>query len=82
MYFLVHGMVEVLGGVGKHMVRYTILEKGSFFGEVACLTAVKRTASIRAITQCNCFVLTSDSFDMMKVGTVCTTVPPGVCLYQ
>jgi hypothetical protein len=29
--------------------------------------AVKRTASVRAISQCSFFVLTSDSFEMIKV---------------
>eukprot|EP00500_Bicosoecida_sp_ms1_P000160 CAMPEP_0203810142 /NCGR_PEP_ID=MMETSP0115-20131106/2759_1 /ASSEMBLY_ACC=CAM_ASM_000227 /TAXON_ID=33651 /ORGANISM="Bicosoecid sp, Strain ms1" /LENGTH=1752 /DNA_ID=CAMNT_0050718925 /DNA_START=358 /DNA_END=5612 /DNA_ORIENTATION=- len=65
MYFLVKGRVEVVQGTGEEEAVLKELEEGSFFGEIAILCATKRTASIRAITFCNLFVLMKDDLDMM-----------------
>ena len=40
----------------------TILKKGSYFGEIALLRNVRRTASVRALSEtCDLFVLTKVS---------------------
>eukprot|EP01065_Artemidia_motanka_P037612 TRINITY_DN4636_c0_g3_i3.p1 TRINITY_DN4636_c0_g3~~TRINITY_DN4636_c0_g3_i3.p1 ORF type:complete len:1099 (+),score=236.54 TRINITY_DN4636_c0_g3_i3:81-3299(+) len=60
MYFMLHGYCDVLvpgvGSVGK-------LNKGQCFGEVALLTQDRRTASIRALTYCDCLRLDKEDFD-------------------
>eukprot|EP01062_Namystynia_karyoxenos_P005190 TRINITY_DN11830_c0_g1_i1.p1 TRINITY_DN11830_c0_g1~~TRINITY_DN11830_c0_g1_i1.p1 ORF type:complete len:1369 (+),score=310.88 TRINITY_DN11830_c0_g1_i1:118-4224(+) len=60
MYFILHGYCDVLvpnvGSVGK-------LTKGQPFGEVALLTQDRRSASIRALTYCDCLRLHKVDFD-------------------
>eukprot|EP00756_Hemistasia_phaeocysticola_P023941 Hpha_TRINITY_DN15918_c1_g7::TRINITY_DN15918_c1_g7_i1::g.72163::m.72163 len=67
MYFILHGYCDVLvpgvGSVGK-------LNKGQCFGEVALLTADRRTATIRALTYCDCLRL-----DKMDFDEVCAANP-------
>lgn len=65
MYFLVKGRVEVVQGSGEDEAILKELGEGSFFGEIAILCATKRTASIRAVTYCNLFVLLKDDLDLM-----------------
>mmetsp|Transcript_139439 Transcript_139439/g.338746 ORF Transcript_139439/g.338746 Transcript_139439/m.338746 type:complete len:346 (-) Transcript_139439:39-1076(-) len=65
MCFLVKGRVEVVQGSGEDEAVLKELGEGSFFGEIAILCATKRTASIRAITYCNLFVLLKDDLDVM-----------------
>ncbi len=62
MYFLNRGDVEIIGDEGKI---FSSLTDGSFFGEIALLTSQPRTASVRAKTACNIFVL--DRVDFLKV---------------
>ncbi|MBF0143156.1 MAG: ion transporter [Magnetococcales bacterium] len=62
MYFLSHGVVEVLTPEGKPVVK---LRAGSFFGEVAVLKDTPRSATIQAITYCDVFVLSQD--DLKRV---------------
>lgn len=83
MFFLVTGMVEVLGEHEGKIVRYSVLqqvgttdsltctetnelEKGAFFGEIAVLMPVRRTASVRALTPCSFFSLTIDAFETIR----------------
>ena len=63
MYFLVRGMVEVLvkdPERGEKM--HCTLKEGSWFGEIALVKKMKRTASVRTITVCELFRLDSASF--------------------
>lgn len=60
MYFLCRGEVEVLDGQGK---RLSALYEGDFFGEASLLLAVPRTASVRAVADCDLFVLDKSDFD-------------------
>ncbi|KAL2912857.1 hypothetical protein HK105_207638 [Polyrhizophydium stewartii] len=65
MYFLSRGQVEVVSGDGK--VQYSVINRGSFFGELGVLFDIPRTASVRAIDNCVCMVLTrKDLDDVMK----------------
>ncbi|MBF0460059.1 MAG: ion transporter [Magnetococcales bacterium] len=60
MYFLQHGIVEVLTAEGYPLTR---LRNNSFFGEMALLGGIKRTATIRAITVCDIYKLEKTDFD-------------------
>jgi hypothetical protein len=59
MYFLGHGMVEVISA--QEQVLAT-LESGSFFGETALLREVTRTANIKSLTYCNLYKLDKEPF--------------------
>jgi len=56
MYFLVHGTVEVSNASGR---RLTLLEDGAYFGELALLANVQRSASVTTLTVCDICVFTS-----------------------
>ena len=60
LYFLTRGTVEILGRDGVVMATYG---EGSFFGEIALLFPDRRTATVRALTYCDLFVLTKRDFD-------------------
>ncbi|MEO5362777.1 MAG: cyclic nucleotide-binding domain-containing protein [Magnetococcus sp. DMHC-8] len=60
MFFLQHGIVEVLTAEGYPVTR---LRNNSFFGEMALLGGIKRTATIRAITVCDIYKLAKSDFD-------------------
>ncbi len=60
MYFLQHGIVEVLTAEGYPVTR---LRNNSFFGEMALLGGIKRTATIRAVTVCDIYKLEKTDFD-------------------
>ena len=60
MYFLNHGIVEVLIPSAEDPMRevwVATLKKGSWFGEIALLKRTTRTASIRSVTSCVVFRL-------------------------
>lgn len=59
MYLICRGEVEVIDAAGK--VAKT-LKDGDFFGEVGLLASVPRTATVRAKTQCDLFVLEQADF--------------------
>ncbi|KAI8836549.1 hypothetical protein BJ741DRAFT_605927, partial [Chytriomyces cf. hyalinus JEL632] len=63
MYFLSKGTVEVVSGDGKTV--YSVIHKGSFFGELGVLFNVPRTASVRAFDDCYCMILTRDNLDVV-----------------
>jgi glucose-6-phosphate 1-dehydrogenase len=60
MYFLCRGQVEILDRDGKQL---RVLGDGDFFGEIALLLSKPRTASVRAVTPCDLFVLNKADFD-------------------
>lgn len=62
MYFLQHGVVEVLTVEGRPVTR---LRNNSFFGEMALLGGIKRTATIRAVTLCDIYKLDKKDFDQI-----------------
>ncbi len=57
-FVIVEGEAEVTKG-GK---RLTTRGSGDFFGEVALVTTVKRTATVTATTPIRCFVMTRGNF--------------------
>jgi len=59
MYVLCRGEVEVLDAQDK---RIATLKDGDFFGEIGLLLAQPRTATIRAVTSCDLFILEKASF--------------------
>jgi glucose-6-phosphate 1-dehydrogenase len=59
MYVLARGEVEVLDDGGKVI---KTLKDGDFFGEIGVLTSLPRTASVRAKTGCDLFVLDKTDF--------------------
>eukprot|EP00760_Papus_ankaliazontas_P034367 PhM_4_TR7153/c0_g1_i1/m.50657/K04955/HCN2; hyperpolarization activated cyclic nucleotide-gated potassium channel 2 len=65
MYFLAHGVVEVLlaGSNGGGEIQIAMLKDGSFFGEIALLKETTRTASIRTVTACDLMVLLKEDFE-------------------
>jgi glucose-6-phosphate 1-dehydrogenase len=60
MYFICRGEVEVIDGGGKVL---KTLGEGDFFGELSLLLSQPRTASIRAATLCDLFVLDKADFN-------------------
>lgn len=60
MFFIVRGEVDVLADGDKVV---GTLREGDFFGETALLLSQSRTASIRAKTQCDLYVLDKKSFN-------------------
>lgn len=48
-YIIVRGRVEVLKKIGSRDTRVKILEDGDFFGEIALLSNVRRTATVRTV---------------------------------
>ncbi len=60
MYFLVKGEVDVADGAGRVISH---LGPGSFFGEMSLLLSEPRSASIRAMTYCELFVLEKADFN-------------------
>jgi len=65
MYFLTHGFADVLSPNGAFIIT---LKRGAFFGEYALLDNGKpRSASIKALTYCDTFVLDREPFlDIMS----------------
>jgi voltage-gated potassium channel len=59
MFFLSRGAVEVLGPDGNVL---NTLHDGDFFGEIALLTDAPRTASVRAVTASDLYVLDKTMF--------------------
>ncbi len=61
MFFVIRGELEVISG--KEAVVKNKLIDGDFFGEIALFKNVNRTATIRAITYSDLYILDKDVFD-------------------
>jgi glucose-6-phosphate 1-dehydrogenase len=59
MYFVCRGQVEAVDAQGKVL---NVLGPGDYFGELSLLLARPRTASVRAVTSCDLFVLDRADF--------------------
>jgi CRP-like cAMP-binding protein len=68
MYVIRSGELEVLVSEGDGPPRrVAALGPGEYFGEIALLESVPRTATVRALTDCELLVLDKDDFDR-RVG--------------
>ena len=63
-YFLSHGKVEILSEDGDE--NCGTLEDGDYFGDLSLILKEKRTASVKALTYCEAFILTAVEFNGIK----------------
>ena len=61
MYFISNGSVDVMSGDEK--ITYATLSSGQFFGEIALLLSMPRTATIKAREYCDFYRLDKDTFE-------------------
>lgn len=61
MYFISRGEVDVTNEDGS--TTYATLTSGQFFGEIALLLSMPRTATVKARVYCDLYVLDKDTFD-------------------
>ena len=65
MYIIQSGEVEILKTTGDSARRLALLEEGDFFGEMAILEDIPRTASARAHTDCVLVRIDRTTFDQL-----------------
>ena len=65
MFIIQHGQVEILKSVDGVEKRLAVLEKGDFFGEMAVLEDLPRTASARSLTDSKLLQINGSTFDQM-----------------
>lgn len=63
MYFISSGKAFIMT---SDLMVHGELNDGDYFGEISLLLGEKRTASVKAITFCETFVLTKDKFEQIK----------------
>ncbi|KNC99626.1 uncharacterized protein SPPG_05012 [Spizellomyces punctatus DAOM BR117] len=66
MYFLSKGRVDVVSSDGKR--QYSSIGQGSFFGELGVFFDIPRTASVRAVENCFCMVLSRTDLEQVLQG--------------
>ena len=65
MFIIQDGQVEILKDVDGEERRLALLEEGDFFGEMAILEDLPRTASARAVTDCTLVRIDRSTFDQL-----------------
>lgn len=65
MFIVQEGEVEIIKKVHDREVRLALLEAGDFFGEMALLEELPRTAAARAVTDCVLLRIDATTFDHM-----------------
>jgi voltage-gated potassium channel len=63
-YFISRGKVEITTHEGQNS--HGTLEGGDYFGDLSLILREKRTASVRALTYCEIFMLGRDDFNRIK----------------
>jgi CRP-like cAMP-binding protein len=63
-YFIGKGKAEITSNDGKN--KHGIFEEGDYFGDLSLMLNEKRTASVKALTYCEIFILTKSEFDRIK----------------
>ncbi|MFT5137136.1 MAG: hypothetical protein ACI8XV_002173 [Arenicella sp.] len=63
-YFISRGQAEITSDEGKN--NYGMLEGGDYFGDLSLILGEQRTASVKALTYCEVFILTGDDFNRIK----------------
>ena len=61
MYFVKSGQLEAFSEETGQV--YSVMKDGAFFGEIALLNEVRRTASVKTLTYCELFVLEREDFE-------------------
>jgi voltage-gated potassium channel len=64
MFFIVNGAVDVLAADGARLAR---MGPGDFFGEIALVQDVPRTATVEAVTYCDVYTLSRNAFETVVV---------------
>jgi CRP-like cAMP-binding protein len=65
MYIIQEGRVEILKRIQDEARQLAVLEKGDFFGEMAILEDLPRTASARSVTPVKLLMINGSTFDQM-----------------
>lgn len=65
MFIIQDGKVEILTQKGQKEVLLAVLEEGDFFGEMAVLEDLPRTASARTLTRCQLLRIDRQTFDQL-----------------
>jgi len=65
MYIIQEGRVEILKEIQGEQRQLAVLEKGDFFGEMAILEDLPRTAGARAVTAAKLLMINGSTFDQM-----------------
>lgn len=65
MFIIQEGKVEILTQKGQKEVALAVLEEGDFFGEMAVLEDLPRTASARTVTRCQLLRIDRQTFDQL-----------------
>ncbi len=63
MYFIIQGELEVVSGDGKKVI--AILRDGNFFGEISLFKNSPRTASVKAVTYSDLYILEKKNFEQI-----------------
>jgi len=63
-YFISRGTIEITSADGSH--HYGTLTDGDYFGDLSMILKEKRTASARARTYCDVFILKQQDFERIK----------------
>ncbi|MBI1950710.1 MAG: cyclic nucleotide-binding domain-containing protein, partial [Acidobacteria bacterium] len=63
MYVVQSGAVRIFRALGGVKQELSIMEKGDFFGEIAVLEGLPRTASAEALDACELIEINSATFD-------------------
>ena len=69
MYIVHEGVIEILKRTGDEEKVLATLEKGDFFGEMAILEDLPRTASARAVSAAKVLMINGSTFDQMLRAT-------------
>jgi len=69
MYVVQSGAVRIFRSTGGVKQELAIMEKGDFFGEIAVLEGLPRTASAEALDECEIIEINSTTFDKMIART-------------
>jgi len=62
MFIIQDGQVRITKKIGGREHTYAVLGKGDFFGEMAIVTNVKRTATVKAVSQCRLLCFNREGF--------------------
>jgi CRP-like cAMP-binding protein len=65
MYIIQEGRVEIVKRIQEEPRQLAVLEKGDFFGEMAILEDLPRTASAKAVTAVKLLMINGATFDQM-----------------